>query len=269
MQYQYSIPSDHPPAPTGAATTAGSTGSSLLIFDVTGRVVPNHSSTVSRSIRVVLSRSTFLNYGYFTNVETEDPQQYDLDPAQAGWPEFGSYGGTGATAWNGNPTQATQPKNAYDAALEYCQNYWFGANLAPNEATQAATAGVAISEDPRSVHSETSGGYSLNNICTFTKWETGDTFYGPVRTNDVFFVDGETNFYGPVVVGTPCNMLNSGTRELRKPGAPSSVKAASTPPTRPTTTVKVCTGSIPSLSFPPPRWPSPRPSLTPPSTHRR
>jgi hypothetical protein len=210
MQYQYSIPSDHPPAPTGAATTAGSTGSSLLIFDVTGRVVPNHSSTVSRSIRVVLSRSTFLNYGYFTNVETEDPQQYDLDPAQAGWPEFGSYGGTGATAWNGNPTQATQPKNAYDAALEYCQNYWFGANLAPNEATQAATAGVAISEDPRSVHSETSGGYSLNNICTFTKWETGDTFYGPVRTNDVFFVDGETNFYGPVVVGTPCNMLNSG-----------------------------------------------------------
>ena len=68
----------------------------------------------------------------FYNVETEDPQQYDLDPAQAGWPEFGSYGGTGATAWNGNPTQATQPKNAYDAALEYCQNYWFGANLAPS-----------------------------------------------------------------------------------------------------------------------------------------
>ena len=51
-----------------------------------GRVISTTGQTVTRAIRVVLSRSTFLNYGYFTNVETMDPQQYDLDPAQPGWP---------------------------------------------------------------------------------------------------------------------------------------------------------------------------------------
>ncbi len=209
LQYEYSVPSNHAPAPTGAATTQGATGSSTIIFDVLGRVVATNGQTVTQAVRVVLSRSTFLNYGYFTNVETEDPQQYDLDPAQPGWPEFGPGWGSGFTAWNGLATQGSQPKNAYDAALQYCQNDWFEANPDPDETAQATAAGVTISPDPRSMNSEQSNGYSLSNICTFTKWESGDTFYGPVRTNDVLFVDGSSNFYGPVVVGTPCNMLNA------------------------------------------------------------
>ncbi len=209
LQYEYQVPGNHPPVPSGAATTAGATGSSMLVFDVSGRAFSADGQIITRSIRVVLTRSTFLNYGYFTNVETEDPQQYDLLPNQPGWPEFGPGWGSGITAWNGVATQSSQPKNAYDAALEYCQNYWFEGNPSPDETAQAATAGVTISQDARSSHSETSNGYNLNNICTFTKWETGDTFYGPVRTNDVFFIDGTTNFYGPVVVGTPCNMLTS------------------------------------------------------------
>jgi hypothetical protein len=210
LQYQYSVPANHEPNPSGTATTAGATGSSSIFFDVVGRAVPASGPTLTRAIRVVLSRSTFLNYGYFTNVDTQDPQQYDLDPALPGWPEFGNYGGTGITAWNGATTQtqtATKPGNAYNAALMYCQNYWFEGNTTPDETSQAANAGVTISSDPRGAHSEQSNGYSLNNICTFTKWETGDTFYGPIRTNDVISVDGATDFYGPVVVGTPCNMV--------------------------------------------------------------
>ena len=64
-----------------------------------------------------------------------------------------------------------------------------------------------ISPDSRSLHTQQQSGYDMNNVCTFTKWEAGDTFYGPVRTNDVFFIDGPSDFYGPVVVGTPCNEL--------------------------------------------------------------
>ena len=223
MQYEYDIPPNHSPVPNGAATTAGATGTSTLVFDVFGRAVTLSGQTFSRSIRVVLSRSTFLNYGYFTNVESQDPQQYDLDPNYPGWPEFGPGWGSGITAWNGAATQTTQPKNAYDAALDYCQNYWFEANPSPDETSQAAAAGVSISTDPRSEHSEQSSGYSLNNICTFTKWETGDTFYGPIRTNDVFFIDGTTNFYGPVVVGTPCNMLSSADPGASKSTCPTGV----------------------------------------------
>jgi uncharacterized membrane protein YgcG len=223
LQYEYQVPSNHPPVPSGAATTAGATGSSMLVFDVSGRAFSADGQIITRSVRVVLTRSTFLNYGYFTNVETQDPQQYDLLPNQPGWPEFGPDWGSGITAWNGAATQSSQPKNAYDAALDYCQNYWFEANPSPDETAQAATAGVTISQDPRSIHSETSNGYSLSNICTFTKWETGDTFYGPVRTNDVFFIDGTTNFYGPVIVGTPCNMLTSADPGASKSGCPTGV----------------------------------------------
>jgi hypothetical protein len=223
MQYEYDIPSNHPPVPNGAATTAGATGTSMLVFDVLGRVVTSDGQTFTRSIRVVLSRSTFLNYGYFTNVESQDPQQYDLDPNYPGWPEFGPGWGSGITAWNGAATQTSQPENAYDAALDYCQNYWFEANPSPDETSQATAAGVTISTDPRSNHTEQSNGYSLNNICTFTKWESGDTFYGPIRTNDVFFVDGSTNFYGPVVVGTPCNMLSSADPGASKSTCPTGV----------------------------------------------
>ena len=93
----------------------------------------------------------------------------------------------------------------------------------PDETSEAAAAGVTVSTDPRSIHSEQSSGYTLNNICTFTKWETGDTFYGPIRTNDVFFIDGSTNFYGPVVVGTPCNMLTSADTGASKSTCPSGV----------------------------------------------
>ena len=38
MQYEYDVPSNHPPVPNGAATTVGATGTSLLVFDVAGRV---------------------------------------------------------------------------------------------------------------------------------------------------------------------------------------------------------------------------------------
>jgi hypothetical protein len=221
QEFEYDVPANHQPDPTGTATTAGATGSSTLVFDVFGRTITTTGQQVTRAIRIVLSRSTFLNYGYFTNVETEDPQQYDLDPGQPGWPEFGPAWGSGITAWSGNATQAanpappalsTVPTNAYTAALQYCQNDWFGTNAQPDEQAQATAADVAISKDPRAIHSEqgpTPGpeGYNLNDVCTFTKWETGDTFYGPVRTNDALFIDGQTNFYGPVVVGTPCNMV--------------------------------------------------------------
>ncbi len=223
MQYEYDVPSNHPPVPNGAATTVGATGTSLLVFDVAGRAVTSGGQAFTRTIRVVLSRSTFLNYGYFTNVESQDPQQYDLDPNYPGWPEFGPGWGSGITAWSGASTQASQPENAYAAALDYCQNYWFEGNPAPDETSEAAAAGVTVSTDPRSIHSEQSSGYTLNNICTFTKWETGDTFYGPIRTNDVFFIDGSTNFYGPVVVGTPCNMLTSADTGASKSTCPSGV----------------------------------------------
>ena len=223
QEYEYDVPASHQPNPSGTATTAGATGSSTLVFDVFGRTISTNGQQVTRAIRVVLSRSTFLNYGYFTNVETEDPQQYDLDPGQPGWPEFGPAWGSGITAWSGNATQAanpappalsTVPTNAYTAALQYCQNDWFGPNAQPDEQAQATAADIAISTDPRAMHSEqgpTPGpeGYNLNDVCTFTKWESGDTFYGPVRTNDSLFIDGQTNFYGPVVVGTPCNMVPS------------------------------------------------------------
>jgi len=221
QEFEYDVPANHQPDPTGTATTAGATGSSTLVFDVFGRTITTTGQQVTRAIRVVLSRSTFLNYGYFTNVETEDPQQYDLDPGQPGWPEFGPAWGSGITSWSGAATQtanpappalSTVPTNAYTAALEYCQNDWFGPNAQPDEQAQATAADIAISTDPRAMHSEqgpTPGpqGYNLNDVCTFTKWEGGDTFYGPVRTNDVMFIDGQTNFYGPVVVGTPCNMV--------------------------------------------------------------
>jgi hypothetical protein len=221
QEFEYDVPANHQPDPTGVATTAGATGSSTLVFDVFGRTITTTGQQVTRAIRVVLSRSTFLNYGYFTNVETEDPQQYDLDPGQPGWPEFGTLWGSGITAWSGNATQTANPAppalsrvptNAYTAALQYCQNDWFGPNAQPDEQAQATAADIAISTDPRAIHSEqgpTPGpeGYNLNDVCTFTKWEGGDTFYGPVRTNDVLFIDGQTNFYGPVVVGTPCNMV--------------------------------------------------------------
>ena len=223
QEYEYDVPANHQPNPSGTATTAGATGSSTLVFDVFGRTISTNGQQVTRAIRVVLSRSTFLNYGYFTNVETQDPQQYDLDPGLPGWPEFGPAWGSGITSWNGNATQAANPAppalsavptNAYTAALQYCQDDWFGPNAQPDEQAQATAANIAISTDPRAIHSEqgpTPGpqGYSLNDVCTFTKWESGDTFYGPVRTNDALFIDGQTNFYGPVVVGTPCNMVPS------------------------------------------------------------
>ena len=104
---------------------------------------------------MVLSRSTFLNYGYFTNVESQDPQQYDLDPNYPGWPEFGPGWGSGITAWSGASTQASQPENAYAAALDYCQNYWFEGNPSPDETSQAAAAGVTVSTDPRSIAQRT------------------------------------------------------------------------------------------------------------------
>ena len=39
----------------------------------------------------------------------------------------------------------------------------------------------------------------------------------------MFFIDGTTNFYGPVVVGTPCNMLSSADTGASKSTCPSGV----------------------------------------------
>ncbi|MGF1948965.1 hypothetical protein ACQUFD_18060, partial [Enterococcus gallinarum] len=76
------------------------------------------------SIRVTLTRNTYLNYGYFTDRETQDPVQYSPTLSS----EF-----SGVT-------------NAQQYAYQYCSNYYFG--LSPDNTALLGTGtpagGVAV-----------------------------------------------------------------------------------------------------------------------------
>ena len=108
QEFEYDVPANHQPNPTGTATTAGATGSSILVFDVFGRSITTAGQQVTRAIRIVLSEapsSTRLLY------ERRDPGPRTVrpDPGQPGWPEFGPAWGSGITSWTGNATQAANP----------------------------------------------------------------------------------------------------------------------------------------------------------------
>lgn len=180
--YQYSVPAG------GVALSSSNTATTAILLDVVGKVTTGsctNAARAQRSIRVTLTRNTYLNYGYFTDRETQDPVQY-------------------------SPTLSSEfsgVANAQQYAYQYCSNYYFA--LSPDNTALLGTGtpagGVATvqSTDTRTNHSSQTSytNYTQNNICTYTKFGGGDTFNGPVHTNDIFSFNGSANFQGKVEVG--------------------------------------------------------------------
>ena len=65
---------------TGLIQGANASGATAVLLDVACVVTTGGSCTegvrAERKIRVTLTRSTYLNYAYFTDVETQDPAEY-------------------------------------------------------------------------------------------------------------------------------------------------------------------------------------------------
>jgi Tfp pilus assembly protein PilX len=182
--YSYSVPTNGLPS-SSALAAAGIQAETAVVLDVTGKLTTGSCSNpaiVTRKITVTFDRTTYLNYAYFTDRETQDPAQYNPSLSS----EFVS---------------ATVP-NPQGYADQYCSNYYYA--LSPgNTVGQTPAGGIAATalSDIRLNHSTTGSytTYTNNNICTYTKW-TGDTFNGPVHTNDVFFMAQPTTFDGLVTV---------------------------------------------------------------------
>ena len=163
-KYQYSIPA------------TGVTGKSITV-NVKGQV-----RNVTRNLSVSLGRTSFLDYAYFSDHETQDPADYVP------------------------PEYPTQPQNQADA-YQYCQNYFWVRDPA------AAPLGAGtLSPDPRHDHSFYP---PQNGPCVVTEWTTGVTFTGPVRTNDILSVNGDPTFQSPVTVGRPVNATTPGPNNGR------------------------------------------------------
>ena len=154
--YQYAVPS------TGLIQGANASGATAVLLDVVGVVTTGGSCTegvrAERKIRVTLTRSTYLNYAYFTDVETQETAQYSPTLSS----EFSSI-----------PT-------AQQDATQYCSNYYYAlsngnAALLRANGTPAGGLGGATS-DIRSRHASLGSftNYTANNICTYTKFAGGD-----------------------------------------------------------------------------------------------
>jgi hypothetical protein len=182
--YSYSVPANGLPS-SSALAGAGVQAESAVVLDVTGKITTgscSNTAIVTRKIRVTFARSTYLNYAYFTDRETQDPAQYN--------PQLSSEFVSGSVP------------NPQADANQYCSNYYFA--LGPGNAVgQTPAGGIAptAATDVRVNHSTTGSytTYTANHICTYTKWQ-GDNFNGPVHTNDVFFMAAPTTFNGLVTV---------------------------------------------------------------------
>ncbi|MGH9102196.1 MAG: hypothetical protein ACRDYD_04320 [Acidimicrobiales bacterium] len=182
--FTYTVPSNGLVSGSSLPGAVTSDASAILL-DVTGKVTTGSCSNApvtQRKIRVTLTRTTYLNYAYFTDRETQDPNQYAANLSA----EFSGV------------------SKAQQYATQYCSNYYFA--LSPGNVvgqTPAGGIGPVQSTDIRASHSTVGSytHYTQNNICTFTKFDSGDTFNGPVHTNDVFFFNSGATFNGPVEVG--------------------------------------------------------------------
>ena len=177
--YNYKVPTNGLPF----GTTSGATA---ILLDVNGWIAKSSCAGTSpilaeRQIQVTLTRNTYLNYAYFTDLETQDPAQYNPNLSS----EFSSV------------------STAQADADQYCSNYYFA--IGPNNTIGTKPSGgiaLTASTDIRQNHSNTGSytSYAPNTICTYTKFSGGDSFDGPVHTNDVFDFNGATTFNGPVSV---------------------------------------------------------------------
>lgn len=144
------------------------------------------SNGVSRSIVATFRRRSFLDYLYFTDLETSDPVWYAL---QAG----------------GKPTRSGtvvsrrfQPSGAPDLlawAAARCPVYWRNGRgnarwpSSPDTAWQVQTSGVWGNQ------SGSSGSWETSQFpCTEIQFVSGDHIEGPLHTNDDILVCGSPTF---------------------------------------------------------------------------
>jgi len=146
-------------------------GISLL---TTGRV-----GGLQRTIRTIIKRTTFLDYAYFSDRETSNPDYFDTPD------------------WTATQITAEQANN-------WCDAYWFQ--------------GSRTGQDPRNLHARTANPSGVatrfdTKPCDVTEFSSGDTFTGPVRTNDVLFFQGNSTFDANsyVTIGRPSSPTTTPT----------------------------------------------------------
>jgi hypothetical protein len=139
-QFQYSVES------------IASSGTTLV---TSGRV-----RNVTRAVKTLIKRTTFLDYAYFSDRETSNPAYFDT-------PDW------------------TAAQIAAENTNHWCDAYWF----------QGSTTG----QERRELHSRTADPANVatrvdTKPCDVTEFSTSDLFNGPVRTNDVLFFQGNATF---------------------------------------------------------------------------
>ena len=146
-------------------------GISLL---TTGRV-----GGLQRTIRTIIKRTTFLDYAYFSDRETSNPDYFDTPD------------------WTATQITAEQANN-------WCDAYWFQ--------------GSRTGQDPRNLHARTANPSGVatrfdTKPCDVTEFSSGDTFTGPVRPNDVLFFQGGSTFDANsyVTIGRPSSPTTTPT----------------------------------------------------------
>jgi hypothetical protein len=139
-----------------------------------------YSNNVSRKIVATFRRRSFLDYLYFTDMETTDPAWYALDT-------------------NGNPTRSGRlsggvftPSGAADLvswATAHCTEYW-----------RNGRGGESFPVNPDNAWQEqasdgTWGNTSTGSVgCTEIQFVSGDTINGPLHTNDDILICGSPTF---------------------------------------------------------------------------
>jgi Tfp pilus assembly protein PilX len=121
-----------------------------------------------RSIVASLGIGGFLDFLYFTDLETSDPVWYDLTT-------------------KGRPTMGTDSKSLMDWAAQD------GTQASGDGCAQWWRAGRSASGNTWSGTYTDSGGGSLSNVsCTKIQFATGDVLAGPVHTNDDLYTCNAT-----------------------------------------------------------------------------
>jgi len=140
-----------------------------------------YSNGVSRKIIATFRRRSFLDYLYFTDMETSDPAWYELSTN-------GSPTRSGKVNSNGSFTASTAPDLLSWAATN-CPRYWRNNRsgqaypVSPDTAWQKqASNGTWGSTSTTAVH------------CTEIQFVTGDHIDGPLHTNDDILICGSPTF---------------------------------------------------------------------------
>ncbi|WP_380156701.1 hypothetical protein [Kineococcus sp. R86509] len=248
----------------------------FLRLQVVGRIQAGTKTVDSRTLTVDLGKNGFLKYLYYTTYETRSPADQALTQAKNGTvasPSSGVMGSSVTYKFTGDPAGSTQTvtlqkNNSYtllvpteDQVKRGCERpiYDAAGNAGSNRSTFPRTlrntlTGVSTeiwpdftdtipsewSNNPGRGSPYYTGANSAYFDCTLIQFGNGDTFDGPVHTQDAFYIPGAqsvtfaqpvtTNFPGSGVGAAKKYYWGSGstTTGSNQPKGPTSIQIPST-----------------------------------------